>query len=104
MGASDLPVRSGETLSAQGSGDSSTLQVSLDGGQTFVQAPSGVRIIYPGVMIDGEEGRGELHIHATPEGLITDLWTTRDDPLDHNIGTGSELITDMVTRVLAASQ
>lgn len=76
------------------------MMVSLDGGLTFSPAPEGVRIVYRGVMIDGEDGRGELHINATHEGLITDLWTTRDEPLDHNIGTESMLIEDLVTRLV----
>lgn len=73
--------------------------VSLDGGLTFMPAPEGVRIVYEGVMIYGEDGRGEIHINATQEGLITDLWRTPDDPLDH-IGTESVLIEDIVMRLV----
>lgn len=76
------------------------LLVSLDGGVTYRPAPDGVRIIYQGVMIDGEDGRGEVHVNATHEGLITDVWTTRDEPLDHNIGTDSVTINDIVARLV----
>jgi len=77
------------------------VEVSLDGGATYQPAPNGVRIIYKNIMIDGEDGRGEVHINATHEGLITDIWTTRDEPLDHNIGTESVLIDDIVSRLVA---
>jgi hypothetical protein len=76
------------------------VEVSLDGGVTYQPAPNGVRIVYKEVMIDGEDGRGEVHINATHEGLITDIWTTRDEPLDHNIGTDSVLIEDIVSRLV----
>lgn len=78
----------------------SVMAVSLDGGVTYQPAPVGVRIVYKGVMIDGEDGRGELHVNATHEGLITDIWATREEPLDHNIGTESVLIEDLVSRLV----
>jgi hypothetical protein len=76
------------------------MKVSLDGGKTFVDAPEGVRVVYDGVLIPGEDGTGELHLNLTDEGVISDLWTTRDEPLDHNIGTSSELLEDMVERLV----
>lgn len=79
----------------------STMEVSLDGGSTYQPAAEGVRIVYKGVLIDGEDGCGEVHINATHEGLVTDIWTTRDEPLDHNIGTDSVLIEDIVSRLVA---
>lgn len=75
--------------------------VSIDGGKTFLPATNGVRIVYQNVMIDGEDGRGEVHINATHEGLITDIWTTREAPLDHNIGTDSTMIDDIVARLVS---
>jgi hypothetical protein len=74
-----------------------TIKFSVDGGLTFQEATEGVRIIYEGVDIPGEDGTGELHLNATHEGLISDLWTTREDPLDHNIGTSSQMIEDLVS-------
>lgn len=76
------------------------MEASLDGGVTYQPATEGVRIVYKDVMIDGEGGRGEVHVNATHEGLITDIWTTRDEPLDHNIGTDSVLIEDIVSRLV----
>lgn len=74
--------------------------VSLDGGKTFVPAASGVRIIYKDVLVPGEDAPGELHLNATPEGLISDLWVTREEHLDHNLGTSSELLDDLVVRLV----
>lgn len=76
------------------------MKISLDGGQTFIEAPEGVRVVYGGVMIPGEDGRGELHVNLTHEGVISDLWTTRDEPLDHNIGTRAEMLDDLVERLV----
>ena len=76
------------------------MEVSLDGGRTWQPAHEGVRIAYKNVLIDGEDGHGEVHINATHEGLITDIWTSRDEPLDHNIGTESLLMEDLVTRLV----
>ena len=80
--------------------DAPTMLVSLDGGVSYAPAPNGVRIIYQGVMIDGEDGRGEVHINASTEGLITDIWMTRDQE-DHNVGTDSVGIDDIVSRLVA---
>ena len=80
--------------------DTTTPLVSLDGGKTFKPAKSGVRVIYPAQMIPGEDGRGELHINLTHEGVIMDVWTTRDEPLDHNIATSSEMTDDIVERLV----
>ena len=81
-----------------------TMEVSLDGGLTYQKAREGVRIIYKNVLIDGEDGRGEVHINATGEGLITDIWTTREEPLDHNIGTDSVTIDDIVSRLVSDNE
>lgn len=76
------------------------IQVSLDGGETYQDAPSGVRIVYHDMPIPGEDANGELHINATEEGLIMDVWATRDEPLDHNIGTSSEMSAEIVERLV----
>lgn len=79
----------------------SNIKISLDGGRTFVDAPEGVRVIYDEVMIPGEDSSGELHLNLTHEGVISDLWTTRDEPIDHNIGTSSEMLDDLVFRLVS---
>lgn len=76
------------------------MRLSTDGGRTYHEAPDGVRIVYENVEIPGEDGTGELHINATEESIITDVWTTRDEPLDHNIGTEWKGINDIVTRLV----
>lgn len=75
--------------------------VSTDGGKTYTHAPEGVRIVYQKVYIDGEDGCGEVHFNATHEGIITDIWVTREEPLDHNIGTDAFLIDDIVARLVS---
>lgn len=76
------------------------MRVSLDGGSTYFDAPQGVRVLHLGVLIPGEDGRGELHLNHTSEGLIADVWATREESLDHNIGTRcfelAALVEDMV--------
>ena len=74
--------------------------VSLDGGQTFVPVTDGVRIIYKNVAVPGEDEPGELHLNATSEGLISDLWVSRDEHLDHNLGTSSQMVDDLVDRLV----
>lgn len=71
------------------------MKVSIDGGVSYQHAPQGVRIIYEGVGIPGENGSGELHITATPEGVITDVWTGTQES-DQNVGTTSRTLDEMV--------
>lgn len=68
----------------------SDLKVSLDGGVTYQPAPSGVRILYDNVAVIGEDEPGQVHINATSEGIITDVWVSREAHLDHNIGTSQD--------------
>lgn len=77
------------------------IRVSLDGGMTFQDANEGVRIVYEGMEVPGEDENGQLHLNATHEGLVTDVWVTRDEPLDHNIGTSSRLLDDLVADLVA---
>jgi hypothetical protein len=76
------------------------IKVSLDGGLTYVEAKEGVRIIYDNVMLDGEDELGEVHINATSEGLITDIWASRETSLDHNIATRSIQLDDLVSEMI----
>lgn len=78
------------------------MKVSLDGGVTFVEATNGVRIIYEAVDVPGEDELGEVHVNATSEGLIVDVWVSREESLGHNIGTSSELIGDIAYRLVEA--
>jgi len=84
--------------------DACKMKVSLDGGETFVNVLDGVRVIYEGMMIPGEDGCGELHVNLTHEGIITDVWATREYPLDHNIGTSSEMTDDIICRLVEENE
>ncbi len=77
------------------------IKVSLDGGITFVEAKEGVRVAIENVDVPGEGQRGEVHINVTHEGVITDVWVTREESLDHNIGTRAEMLNDMVDDLVA---
>lgn len=74
----------------------SPLEYSLDGGQTYLPASSGVRLRFRQVDVPGEDSPGELHINASSEGIVTDLWVSRDSDLDHNLGTASQQLCDLV--------
>jgi hypothetical protein len=71
--------------------------VSLDGGSTYQTAPNGVRIIYDKVDVIGEDEPGQVHINANSEGIITDVWVSREEHLDHNIGTSSNTLEGIVS-------
>ena len=79
---------------------SASPKVSLDGGTTYQDAPEGIRVIYEVEEVPGEDGEGEVHINLTHEGIITDVWVSRESSLDHNIGTQSEGIADLVERLV----
>jgi hypothetical protein len=76
--------------------------VSLDGGETWVEAPQGVRVTYNDVDIPGEDEQGSLCFNFTEEGQITDVWVGRGDD-DHNIGTSSEMVEEIVERLVEES-
>lgn len=72
------------------------IEVSLDGGLTYVEAKEGVRIIYrqlPGLEVDT---MGELHINATVEGLIQDFWTDPGTAQEHLSGTRAVMLGDIL--------
>jgi hypothetical protein len=72
---------------------------SVDGGETFQPAPQGVRVTYEEVDVPGEDSLGQFHVNCTHEGLILDVWTNRNDQ-DHNIGTSSETVDEIVERLV----
>jgi len=67
------------------------MKVSLDGGTTWIEAPSGVRVIYD----DEIPGGTELHLNHTHEGVITDVVSYSGFVL----ATDSEMATDIVARL-----
>ena len=76
------------------------LEISLDGGQTWVKAPEGVRVVYREVDVPGEDTYGELHVNLTPEGIIKDVWVNREDILDHNIATAAATVDEIVAQLV----
>lgn len=88
--------------SGKASSSNEDLEVSLDGGKVFFAVAEGVRVVRRNVLVPGEDGRGELHQTITTEGVISDVWVTREEPLDHNIGTRSELASDLIEELVEA--
>lgn len=76
------------------------MQVSLDNGSTFQSASEGVRISFAKVFVPGDDGAGELLINATMEGLIIDVWSKDSDGTEYNAGTSSDMVEDLVERVV----
>lgn len=81
---------------------STTIKVSLDGGLTYQEAQQGVRVIYACVDVQGEDAQGELHLNVTREGVIADVWVSREEHLDHNIGSRAEFLDDLVLDLVEA--
>jgi hypothetical protein len=65
------------------------MQVSLDGGITYVDALEGVRVIHFDENVNGIPQ--ELHVNLTEEGIIMDVW--REDEI---FGTSSETFADII--------
>lgn len=81
------------------SDNDTTPMVSVDGGQSYVRAPEGVRVVYPNMEdMEGLDGRdAELHINLTQEGYIADLWSGEPgSPKDTHEGSVSELKGDII--------
>ena len=76
------------------------MKVSFDNGETFIDAPQGILVIQELEQIPGEDGSGELHIHLTDEGIITDVWCSREEPLDHNLGTMSQTYNELAEQLI----
>lgn len=72
------------------------MKISLDGGVTFQDIKNDVRIVYQNVDVPGEEEKGELHITLSKEGVTSDVWVSRDEPLDHNIGTKCDSLDNII--------
>ncbi|MDF2461855.1 MAG: hypothetical protein K0Q43_90 [Ramlibacter sp.] len=66
------------------------MQFSIDGGVTWQHAHEGIRVSLRDTPVPGEDMPGQLDFNFTHEGLITDLWVTRDQQLDHNIATAAK--------------
>jgi hypothetical protein len=76
------------------------LIVSLDGGQTFLPAPSGVRLVRTKVISEENEAECELHFNFTGEGLVSDVWSDQPKDANDNVATLSETFEEMVERLI----
>lgn len=75
------------------------MRVSLDGGESYQDAPNGVRVLWDDLPIPGEDEAGELHVNCTEEGLIQDVWVDRGDE-PHNAGTSSATVDEIVAQLV----
>ena len=74
------------------------MRVSLDGGQTYLQAPEGVRVAVEGDFQDGFNSLLELIV--THEGLIIDHWCINGrGEVSENLATESSTFYDIVHRL-----
>jgi hypothetical protein len=76
------------------------MHVSLDGGETWQDAPRGVRVKYDDRLIPGEDDRGALDVNCTHEGVILDVWAVDGWCDTYNIGTGSETVEEIIQRLI----
>lgn len=75
--------------------------VSLNGGTTYQAADSnGVRLLYEGVAVDDEHGsEGDLHLIASLDGVVADVWAQTQPEHQHMLGTSWETVNDIVERL-----
>lgn len=76
------------------------LRYSLDGGETFEDVPDGMRVVVQDVDLPEEGVPGELQLVLSREGLICDVWASREASLDCNLGTASETYDELTGRLM----
>jgi len=88
-----------QSHSSQDESTEMTMKVSLDGGVTWMETSQGVRVIYRGLFVPGEDGRGELQVNCTSEGIIKDVWVEKGDSYP-NIATSSVTVDEIVSQMI----
>lgn len=88
----------------QGTGSEAPMKVSLDGGRTFEPVTGDVRVLYSNVMVDGEDEEGQMDVVLTREGIIADLWVSREGSFDHNLGTSSQTLDELQGEMVSENQ
>lgn len=73
------------------------ISITYDDGKTWIPCPDGVRV---NIWINGEEHQGELVFNFTHEGVITDIWVQTKADCDSNVGTSSEMYSDIISRLV----
>lgn len=75
------------------------LKVSLDGGETYIDAPMGVRIIYTNVSVPGEEAPSELHLNVMNDSIIKDVLVKRNGE-DHILVNTVDSLDGLISRLI----
>lgn len=75
------------------------MEVSLDGGVTWTLVKEGVRVVYRNLFIPGEDGRGELQVNCTSEGIVKDVWVEKGDSYP-NIATSSVTVDEILLQMV----
>jgi len=76
------------------------ISITFNDGKTWIPCPDGVRVNIENQWIDGEERQGELVFNFTHEGVITDIWVQTEADCDSNVGTSSEMYSDIISRLV----
>lgn len=79
---------------------SQSMLVSVDGGETYSVAVEGVRVIYPNRSTEADKP-AELHVAATPEGIIYDLYT---GPIKFRLDTHAGTVGEEVDNLMASCE
>lgn len=87
------------TVEAIGFDSDNIMEVSLDGGVTWVAVKEGVRVVYRHLFIPGEDGRGELQVNLTSEGIVKDVWVEKGDGYP-NIATSSVTVDEILLQMV----
>lgn len=77
------------------------ISITLDDGKTWIPCPDGLRVNIEKQWIDGEDSQGDLVFNFTHEGVITDIWTQTEAEVDSNVGTYSEMYSEIITKLVA---
>jgi hypothetical protein len=62
-----------------------------------------LEIVYDVDIPGADDSKGSLNIVVTPNGLIADVWESRQDEFDTNAGTSSETAQELAERLCAAN-
>ena len=76
------------------------ISITLNNGKTWIPCPDGVRVTIENQLIDGEDREGDVVFNFTSEGLITDIWVPTESVCDSNLGTSSEMYSDIISRLV----
>jgi len=61
-------------------------------------------LIYDNVDVPGEKGPNQLQIKGTHEGVISDIWVSRKENLDHNYATKSQTTQEIIDHMVESNK